>query len=96
MLCSNCGKEIEEGSAFCPSCGKTTGGTSQNAAPNPAPQQVVYVKQHKGFVIAGAPDEVKKDRRLGNVRFKYGLICKKCGTKNNQKDLYCKDCGKYI
>lgn len=69
MLCSNCGKEIEEGSAFCPICGKTTGGTSQNAAPNPAPQQVVYVKQHKGFVIAGAPDEVKKRQAFGQCSF---------------------------
>lgn len=32
MFCSNCGKQIPDGSAFCPECGATLGG-AQGAAP---------------------------------------------------------------
>lgn len=56
MFCSNCGKEIAEGSAFCSGCGKSTGNGQPAAAPV---QQVVYVNQVQNKGIAGAPGEVK-------------------------------------
>ena len=59
MFCSNCGKEIDEGSAFCSGCGKAVGNAQAPAAPVPV-QQVVYVEQVQRKGIAGAPDEVKK------------------------------------
>ena len=33
MFCSNCGKEIDEGSAFCSGCGKAVGNAQAPAAP---------------------------------------------------------------
>ena len=38
MFCSSCGKEILEGSKFCPSCGKATNGAQDatNAVSDPA------------------------------------------------------------
>lgn len=56
MFCSNCGKEIAEGSAFCSGCGKATSNGQSPAAPV---QQVVYVDRAQNKGIAGAPDEVK-------------------------------------
>lgn len=32
MFCTKCGKQLEEGTAFCPNCG-----TAQNGAESPAP-----------------------------------------------------------
>ena len=37
MFCSNCGKQIPDGSAFCPECGATLGGAQ--AAPQGAAMQ---------------------------------------------------------
>jgi uncharacterized membrane protein len=32
MYCGNCGKQIEDGMAFCPSCGKSIGASTQGSA----------------------------------------------------------------
>ncbi len=61
MFCSNCGKEIEEGSAFCSGCGKNVG--TVQSAPSAVPaQNAVYVNQDRrgGLDAAGAPDEIRK------------------------------------
>lgn len=55
MFCSHCGKEIEDGSAFCSGCGKAVGGEQ-----NDVPVQQVVVNQVKKRGVAGAPEEVKK------------------------------------
>ena len=35
MFCRNCGKEITDGTAFCPECGAAQNGTTQNASQEP-------------------------------------------------------------
>jgi uncharacterized membrane protein len=32
MYCGNCGKQVEDGMAFCPSCGKSIGASTQGGA----------------------------------------------------------------
>jgi uncharacterized membrane protein len=32
MYCGNCGKQVEDGMAFCPSCGKSIGASAQGGA----------------------------------------------------------------
>lgn len=39
MFCSNCGKQIPDGSAFCPSCGKGLNNAQQPPLPQQTPQQ---------------------------------------------------------
>jgi len=41
MFCGKCGKEVQEGTAFCPSCGAKVGANvgNVNATPQPAVQQ---------------------------------------------------------
>jgi uncharacterized membrane protein len=36
-FCANCGSQVADNIAFCPSCGKATGHASAGAAPQPAP-----------------------------------------------------------
>ena len=39
MFCSNCGKQIPDGSAFCPNCGAQLGGAQPQQSQPPQPQQ---------------------------------------------------------
>lgn len=41
MFCSNCGKEIANGTAFCPHCGEPAIGS----APAPEAQETVYIQE---------------------------------------------------
>ena len=45
MYCGNCGKQIADGSKFCPNCGSEVGGKTaasrQQQTPNPQPQIIV-------------------------------------------------------
>ena len=50
MFCSNCGKEIQDGSAFCNNCGAVQNST--NAQPS-APQPTAAKKRSKAKLICG-------------------------------------------
>lgn len=58
MFCTNCGKEIQEGSAFCPECGATQQGatppvTNAGGYSNPTSQPVVQKVPYNTMCIIG-------------------------------------------
>lgn len=58
MLCANCGKEIQEGSTFCPECGATQQGatppvTNTGTYSNPTNQPVVKKAPYNTLCIVG-------------------------------------------
>lgn len=59
MFCTNCGKEIQEGSAFCPECGATQQGTTPppvantGSYANPTNQSVVQKAPYNTMCIIG-------------------------------------------
>lgn len=50
MICKNCGKEIQDGVAFCPSCGAKVDEVPVNN-PNVVPALEKPKKKHKGLII---------------------------------------------
>ena len=53
MFCTKCGKQLEEGTAFCPNCG-----TAQNSAEIPAPD--IACQQPESTAVS------KKGKKKGN------------------------------
>lgn len=56
MFCKNCGKEVSDGTKFCPNCGAQLGGAEQQAS---GTQQTTYTGTVNG--AAGGP----KKRSIG-------------------------------
>jgi RNA polymerase subunit RPABC4/transcription elongation factor Spt4 len=74
MFCSNCGKEIPEGSKFCPGCGKAADGTS-NAASDPAK----ILKEGEFSQKLGANEALCWS--CDKVVVKSATVCPHCGQK---------------
>lgn len=57
MFCSKCGKEVQEGTAFCSSCGNPINSYAQANTAKPLKQSFISVRKN---LAATAPDEYKK------------------------------------
>lgn len=53
MYCANCGKELDQGAAFCSGCGTAVGST-QAAAPRSAPAKTVTVNSRTLLILGMA------------------------------------------
>lgn len=74
MFCSNCGKQIEDGAAFCSGCG-----TSLNSQPQPNVQTPpsVYqqpIAQHSVPQQTSGKPATKKGRTIGIVLLIFGIL----------------------
>ena len=52
MFCKHCGTSIPQGSAFCPSCGKSQGASVQQTQVIGVPPQMVMMQQPKSLGLA--------------------------------------------
>ena len=57
MFCKNCGKEVSDGTKFCPNCGAQLGGAEQQAS---GTQQTTYTGTVNG--AAGRTEEAQHRR----------------------------------
>jgi len=95
MFCGDCGTKIEEGVKFCPGCGKTVGGSSNEPVAPIAQQPVVSQPQ------TAMADEMYCFS-CGAVIKKAAAICPKCGVNQSMRssttaiNIYCSSCGKTI
>ena len=87
MFCSNCGKQIEDGAAFCSGCG-----TSLNSQPQPpVQQQTVYqqpINQQPVQQQAAGKPATKKGRTIGTVLLVLGVLALLGGATNGSFESY--------
>lgn len=73
MFCSNCGKQVEDGAAFCSGCGTSLNSQTQP----PVQQQTVYqqpINQQPVQQQAAGKPATKKGRTIGIVLLVLGLL----------------------
>lgn len=84
MFCKNCGKELEEGAAFCSACGM------QNEPEGVAEQEKVRLVDEEETVVLSDEGETEKSEETEEVQQRF---CPNCGCENDASDLFCRECG---
>jgi len=111
MFCGNCGKEVNDTSLFCQSCGAKVGGEGEAVQMGwqqaPAPVQQAYPVQQQasaGTVVAPVPlaSDEKYCFSCGSGIKKAAEICPRCGVNQSNRagiqatDVFCSSCGRTI
>ncbi|MBR4051223.1 MAG: zinc-ribbon domain-containing protein [Clostridia bacterium] len=86
MFCSNCGKQIEDGAAFCSGCGTSL--NSQQAAQTPQPVYQQPINQQPVQQPTSGKSATKKGRTIGIVLLVCFVLAIMGGSANGSFERY--------
>lgn len=72
MFCTKCGKEIQEGNAFCTNCGAAVMGAA--AKPEPAPQTPPVKAPQEEFILGSAAEVPAKKKFSPKILIPIGIV----------------------